>query len=145
MPLILVVEDDQRLRRILAEALESGGYDTAEVGDGETALKAADELKPDLILLDLKLPGISGIDVMDRLGDHHPPVIVMSGYVDKLRDDLHHRAAGFIEKPMTVDELIKEVEEAFRESGTGNALLDTKEELDARAKALERYKRNQGA
>jgi DNA-binding response OmpR family regulator len=80
---ILLIEDSRLLRRATERALVKAGYDVVAVGDGESGLRVAREITPDLILLDLMLPTLSGLSLLQQLKrgapTKHVPVIVFSG------------------------------------------------------------------
>jgi CheY-like chemotaxis protein len=100
---ILLVEDSKFLRLATERALARAGYEVSGAGDGEEALRLAKESSPDLILLDMLLPKMSGLDVLKALkkdaSTRAIPVVVISGMTQKnagrLQDD---GAAGFLEK-----------------------------------------------
>lgn len=105
MKKILIVDDQMALRRLLFEVLK-GDFDVYLVCSGEEAIKIAEECKPDIILLDVGLPGISGIDALPRLKQEVPgcSIFMLTGSSD---DTLTGRAlslgaAGFIEKPFDI-------------------------------------------
>ena len=76
---ILVVDDDAALAEMLTIVLRAEGFDTAVVGDGSQALPAVRELRPDLVLLDLMLPGMNGIDVCKALrADSGVPIVMLT-------------------------------------------------------------------
>jgi CheY-like chemotaxis protein len=114
-PRILVVEDDLHTRRINVLALSSAGYRVQEAADGATAIRAARESRPDLIVLDIALPGITGLGVLETLrsemGSSAPPVIVLSARA--MRDDFEAaRRAGcdaYLAKPIDPFDLVHEV------------------------------------
>lgn len=114
-PRILVVEDDVHTRRINVLALSSAGYGIEEAADGATAIRAARESRPDLIVLDIALPGITGLAVLETLrnemGPAAPPVIVLSARA--MRDDFEAaRRAGcdaYLAKPIDPFDLVHEV------------------------------------
>lgn len=81
---ILIVDDDQRFRGIARRLLESEGFDVVgEAHDGETALEAARELEPDVVLLDVQLPGIDGLQVAERLAEQGGPAVVLTSTRDE--------------------------------------------------------------
>ncbi len=100
---ILLVEDSKFLRIANGRALAKAGYEVIQAGDGEEALRATRENLPDLILLDMMLPKLSGLDVLRALKAdalvQHIPVIVVSG-LGKSNEDklLNEGAAAFFEK-----------------------------------------------
>ena len=88
---ILLIEDDNRIRDIVASSLQSIGWDCTSVGSGEDALTAFARGPFDLVLLDLGLPGISGIDVLRQIRSRSDvPVLVMTA-----AGGLDDRVAGF--------------------------------------------------
>lgn len=84
---ILIVEDDKFLRELIAEKLESEGYKTSEAIDGEEGMKKITKEKPDLVLLDLILPGIDGFEILSRIKDNPElakiPVVILSNLGQK--------------------------------------------------------------
>jgi two-component system cell cycle response regulator len=118
-PRLLLAEDDAEDREALSEALE-GDYEISSVGSGDEALEAARELPPDLALLDLHLPGIDGLDVLEALrADPHTSeiqVILISGHADdatRVRA-LDLGAADFLQKPVSLGELRARIERTLR-------------------------------
>ncbi|MCB0936345.1 MAG: two-component system response regulator MtrA, partial [Mycobacterium sp.] len=80
---ILVVDDDASLAEMLTIVLRGEGFDTAVIGDGTQALTAVRELRPDLVLLDLMLPGMNGIDVCRVLRqDSGVPIVMLTAKTD---------------------------------------------------------------
>ena len=81
---ILVVDDDPSLAEMLTIVLRGEGFDTAVIGDGTQALTAVRELRPDLVLLDLMLPGMNGIEVTRRILAQQPScrIIVLTSFAD---------------------------------------------------------------
>jgi len=82
MASILIVDDERPIRRILSVLLQERRHRVAEVGSGEEALAALPEAKPDLVLLDLKLPGIDGLETLKRLRALSPrlDVVMMTAH-----------------------------------------------------------------
>jgi len=108
---IMLVEDHTMVREALRTVLEQdkGMQVVAEVGDGETALRMADELAPDVIVMDIALPGQSGIEVTRRLTAAHPEikVLALSTYLDRriVQQMLDVGARGYIVKSAAGAEL----------------------------------------
>lgn len=117
MSRILVVEDEPQLLRALAMNLAARGYEPDLAADGETALQLAIERPPDLVILDLGLPGITGIDVISALrGWTNIPIIILSarhGDVDKI-DALDAGADDYVTKPFSIAELLARVRASLR-------------------------------
>jgi len=96
-PLVLVVEDDPETRQFYSEALRREGFAVEQAHNGHQALHKALEMDPDLILTDIAVPGIDGIELCRRLRadsrTHHIPVLAISGYGDRQYAD-RARMAG---------------------------------------------------
>ena len=114
---VLAVDDDPQALRYVRDALASAGYTPVVTGDPEEALRLVGEEKPDLVLLDLMLPGTDGIDLMkDILGAGDVPVIFLSAYG---RDELIARAfdmgaVDYVVKPFSPTELAARIRAALR-------------------------------
>lgn len=110
-PRILVVEDDEHLRRVVGLTLTFAGFDVSEARDGIEALQLVDRQAPDLILLDLLLPGLDGVAVRQEIAAHaftrHIPIVVMTGaQADLTRLDV----ACVLKKPVDPDEVVRTVQ-----------------------------------
>ena len=124
MTAVLVVDDEPAIVRTLSINLRARGYDVHVAGDGRTALDVAREERPDVVLLDLGLPDLSGVDVLRRLRSWSPvPVVVLSarhGSDDKV-EALDEGADDYVTKPFGMDELLARVRAAVRRSGVADA------------------------
>jgi DNA-binding NtrC family response regulator len=107
---ILVVDDEANARSALAELLREEGYSVETAADGFKALPKLEEFAPDLVLTDLKMPGLDGMELMKRAweGDPERVVVVMTafGSVDTAVAAMRQGAADYLTKPINVDELI---------------------------------------
>lgn len=116
-PLALIIDDEIQVRRLLSLCLESAGYRVLQAEKGEQGLVEAGSRKPDLILLDLGLPDLDGLEVLKRLREwSSTPVIILS-----VRDDAADKVAAldagaddYITKPFHNDELLARVRTAQR-------------------------------
>jgi excisionase family DNA binding protein len=110
-PLVLVVDDDPRLREFMRVNLEMEGYSVREAASAEEALEAIEGSAPELVLLDVVMPGIDGWQMLQRMQERHGsiPVIMFSGKVDETAaSDAEERGArGFIGKPFDPQQLIE--------------------------------------
>jgi two-component system KDP operon response regulator KdpE len=107
-PTILVVEDDLETRAALTRELMNRGYRIDEAPDGETALRRWEERRPDVVLLDLGLPDIDGLDVIRRIRrDATTPIVILSGRYEEREkvEALERGADDYVTKPFGVDEL----------------------------------------
>jgi excisionase family DNA binding protein len=109
-PIVLVVDDDPALREYLRVSLESAGYSVHEAESGERALAAIADRAPDLVLLDVVMPGLDGWQLLRQLEERHGsiPVIMFSGQVDERSavEAAGRGARGFLGKPFDPEELI---------------------------------------
>jgi len=109
-PLVLVVDDDPRLREYMRVNLEIEGYSVREAESAEQALEAIDDQAPDLVLLDVVMPGVDGWQLLQKLQERHGsiPVIMFSGQVDeRSAGEAEERGArGFVGKPFDPQELL---------------------------------------
>lgn len=116
-PVALVVDDEAPIRRFLRPALEAAGFSVHEATNGRAALELAVSRKPDVVLLDLSLPDMDGLDVLSRLRQwSSAPVIVISarGREAEKVAGLDRGADDYLAKPFGVDELLARVRAALR-------------------------------
>nr|WP_294170974.1 phosphate regulon transcriptional regulator PhoB [uncultured Sphingomonas sp.] len=109
---LLLVEDDRSLAELISFHFERAGYDVTRTGDGEEALILADEVKPDLVLLDWMIEGVSGIEVCRRLRRRGPtanlPIVMLTARGeenDRIRG-LETGADDYVTKPFSPKELV---------------------------------------
>lgn len=114
---ILIVEDDDATAEVVRTLLQDVGYNTVSVDNGEDALVEINTMAPDLVLLDLNLPGMNGLDILRAVRAHSfLPMIVISGY-GKERDRVVALEAGaddYMAKPFSSEELIARVRALLR-------------------------------
>ncbi|WP_028478772.1 MtrAB system response regulator MtrA [Nocardia sp. CNY236] len=116
-PKILVVDDDMALAEMLTIVLRGEGFDPHVVGDGTQALAAVREIRPDLVLLDLMLPGMNGIDVCRALrADSGVPIVMLTAKTDTVDVvlGLESGADDYIVKPFKPKELVARVRARLR-------------------------------
>ena len=144
---VVIAEDETLIRMDLAEMLVEEGYDVVgEAGDGETAVKLAEELKPDLVILDVKMPVLDGISAAETIaGQRIAPVVMLTAFsqrdlVERARDA---GAMSYLVKPFTQSELVPAIEMAVSRFGEIAELeaqvIDLEDRLETR-KAVERAK-----
>ena len=115
---ILVIEDDRALREGLVLNFELQGYQVDAATDGEEGMQKAFDLRPDLIVLDIMLPGWSGLDILTELRDRNEdvPVLILSarGSTDNKVEGLNIGADDYLAKPFELSELLARVEAMLR-------------------------------
>ncbi len=110
-PLVLVVDDDARLREFMRVNLEMEGYTVREASSADEALAAIEDQAPELVLLDVVMPGVDGWQMLQRMQERHGsiPVIMFSGKVDdeSIADAERRGARAFVGKPFDPQQLIE--------------------------------------
>jgi two-component system KDP operon response regulator KdpE len=123
-PRVLIVDDEAQLRRALKRSLEGHDYAVREAEDGGTGLAVFDAFKPDVVLLDLMLPDMSGVDVCRALrAAHQTPIIVLSVVGDEQAKvaALDEGADDYLTKPFGMEELLARVRVALRRGAADRA------------------------
>ena len=115
---ILVVEDEWEIRNLLAEFLVQEGYDVIQASNGKEALESAEKENPQVILLDVKMPGIDGVEVCRRLKEEDKtrfiPIIMVTALKDRAVDAFVEGADDFVTKPFNLRELSFRVRSMLR-------------------------------
>ena len=119
---VLVVDDEDKIRDIVRRYLEQDGYEVADTNDGESALRLARELQPDIIVLDVMMPGTDGIEVLRKLrGESDVPVILLTARSEEV-DKLIGLAVGaddYVTKPFSPRELTARITTVLRRARIG--------------------------
>ena len=115
---ILLVDDEQEFVSALAERLELRGYQVTAVNSGEAALQTFESEVPDIVVLDLKMPGLNGLDVLKQINSRfeYIPVLLLTGY-GSTKDGMkgmHYGAYDYLMKPLNIDDLIAKIHEAVQ-------------------------------
>ena len=122
MSLILIVEDNKKNLKLVRDVLQVKGYETLEAGTAEDGLKLARALAPDLILMDIQLPGMNGIDALKALRAEPAtvaiPVIAITASVmqQDRQENLRTGFNGFIEKPINLRKFLDTVQQTLKGS-----------------------------
>ncbi len=116
---VLLVDDEVEFATTLAERLELRGLAVRVAYDGETALHLVRENPPQVVLLDVLMPGMKGLDVLTRLHETHPhlPIILLTGQ-GTTRDGIEGMQRGafaYLSKPVDLQELLRTLEEAMEQ------------------------------
>jgi response regulator NasT len=114
---VVVAEDESLIRLDIVEILRDNGFDVVgEAGDGETAVALATELRPDLVIMDVKMPQLDGISAAEKLSKNHiAPVVLLTAFSQK---ELVERASeagalAYVVKPFTPNDLLPAIEIAL--------------------------------
>ena len=119
MSLVLIVEDNEKNLKLVRDVLQAKGHKTAEAGNAEEGLKLAAERKPDLVLMDIQLPGMSGIDALkilraDAATKAIPVIAISASVMQQDRKQITDAGFdGFIEKPINLKEFLATVNKAL--------------------------------
>jgi CheY-like chemotaxis protein len=118
---VLVVEDDAWIRWFMCDVLSDEGYDVLEAADGRTAIRLVDENPPDIMLLDIAMPGVTGVEVLRHLRGRRRtrtlPVLVVSAYPRVLTPDDEASVACVLTKPLRIDKLLGAVRQVLEPDG----------------------------
>jgi len=124
---VLIVDDDPQVLRTIQETLESCNLVTVLAGDGAGALRAAENRSFAVAILDLRMPGMDGLEVLRRLQGmaQTPKVIMLTGHgtVETATEAMKLGAFDFLMKPVETERLLRTVREAFIETGLGDPLV----------------------
>jgi DNA-binding NtrC family response regulator len=114
---VLLVDDDGAFRHVMSGELQRIGYDTVTAGTGEEALRRTAEAEPEVVLLDLRLPGMNGLDVLKAIHERAPAaeVIMLTGHgtIDTAIESIRMGAFDYVVKPCPLDELQIRIQRAF--------------------------------
>ena len=117
MPCVLIVDDQEDIRSTLATILEAEGYETIEAADGKTALSILAETEIDAMLLDIKMPGLDGIQVLERAKKSDPRVEIIMisahGEIDTAVRCVKMGAYDFVPKPLDQDQILVDLANAL--------------------------------
>lgn len=116
----MVVDDEQEILRLLKRTLESEGYGVVLAADGRSALAHLEEHKPDLVILDIMMPGLDGFQTLDLIRQRsNVPVIMLTARceVTTVRDTLSLGADDYVRKPFHTRELLARIRAKLRRTG----------------------------
>jgi DNA-binding response OmpR family regulator len=123
--LVLVAEDEDDVRELIVSVFEFSGFDVIGVPDGAAAVKAATESLPDIILLDVRMPNMTGFEACQAIkadeNTQHIPVIFLSAYGQEaeVATGLELGAEEYLTKPFDLSELVKRVNDILEKYGKG--------------------------
>lgn len=116
---VLIIDDEKNILLTLKKALTGADYSVETATSGETGLEMAEEVDPEVVLLDLKLPGMNGLEVLRQLEDHRANVIMITGHgsVETAVESLKSGAVDYLRKPFSPDEIRDKVNEVIERQG----------------------------
>src|ERR687896_1330341 len=115
-PVVLIVDDNPDILLLLETNLRRAGFGIVKAGDGEMALRAIQEDRPDVVLLDLMMPVLDGWGVLERLvGKAAPPIIIISAATSQTNVDRAYEmgAVGYITKPFSLAEMVEKISQVL--------------------------------
>ena len=137
---ILVVDDERVIRDILHDVLVNEGYDVVLASNGEEAVKLAKRENPRVILLDIKMPGVNGIEVCKRLKAEEKtssiPVVMISAFGEHKREAVDAGAEDFLSKPFSLVEIFTRVRSILRVRHLSDELKKALEHVEELGKNL---------
>ena len=119
---IMVVDDDNEMRQMVGRTLELEGFDVAQAENGNSALALLEERRPELVVLDIKMPGLDGYSVVEAIRKHHDiPIIMLTATsgVDSLKKALSLGADDYMTKPFSPKILVARVRSKLRRAQSG--------------------------
>lgn len=118
---LLIVDDQHGIRILLTEVFKTEGYTTFQASNGKLALEIVRGESPDLVLLDMKIPGMDGLDILKHIKNINPSikVIMMTAYgeLDMIKETTYHGALRHFTKPFDIDELRMAVNSELGKTG----------------------------
>ena len=136
MARLLVVDDESGIRSALVQVFEYEGHEVRGAKDGVSGVEAAVEFRPDVVFLDVKMPGLDGLDVLARLREQDPsiPVIMISGHgtIDTAVEATRKGAYDFLQKPLDTDRLLVTLRRALELRGLTRSMADLRSQVESR-------------
>ncbi|MGD2045744.1 MAG: response regulator, partial [Gemmatimonadota bacterium] len=130
MARLLVVDDEKGIRDALVQLFEYEGHEVASAEDGHEGIEKASELHPDVIFLDVKMPGLDGLDVLAKIREDDPSalIVMISGHgtIDTAVEATRKGAYDFLEKPLDSDRLLVTLTRALELKGLTESMADLK-------------------
>ena len=133
---LLVVDDEKGIRDALVQLFEYEGHEVSTAEDGHKGIDLAEKLRPDVTFLDVKMPGLDGLDVLARLRemDPHAVVVMISGHgtIDTAVEATRKGAYDFLEKPLDTDRLLVTLRRALELKGLTQSVAALKRQVESR-------------
>jgi two-component system nitrogen regulation response regulator NtrX len=136
MARLLVIDDEGGIRGALVQLFEYEGHEVQAAPDGPEGIELARSFRPDVIFLDVKMPGLDGLDVLSRLREEDPSalVVMISGHgtIDTAVDATRQGAYDFLQKPLDTDRLLVTLKRALELRGLTQSMADLRSEIESR-------------
>ncbi|MFH2048559.1 MAG: response regulator, partial [bacterium] len=133
-PKILLVDDEKDFVETLSERLRTRNLESSVVYDGEQALEFVKKDAPDVMVLDLMMPGINGIEVLRKVKKEHPnvEVIILTGHGSKQEEETaeDYGAFAYLRKPVNIDLLARVMNEAYKKINRSRTIVDNNRGAD---------------
>ncbi len=133
---ILIVDDEQEMRDLLAKVLEKNGYQVSTAGDGESALALLEREPVDVVILDVVMPGLSGMEALKAVKELNPLTVVLImtafGSIDQAVQAVKEGAYDYISKPFKIDEMLLTIEKVLEERRLRHEVRALRQEVRTR-------------
>ncbi len=136
MARILIVDDEESIRDVLRQLFEYEGHGVESVSSGAAAIRAVREARPDAVFLDVKMPGMDGLEALERIREVVPevPVVMISGHgtIDTAVEATRRGAYDFLEKPLDTDRLLVTLRNVLEVRGLSESVARLRSEVEER-------------
>ncbi|MDX1568177.1 MAG: sigma-54 dependent transcriptional regulator [Longimicrobiales bacterium] len=133
---MLIVDDEESIRHVLEQLFEYEGHEVAGASDGPEALDAVSDFRPDVTFLDVKMPGMDGVEILGRIRADDPSAVVVMisghGTIDTAVEATRKGAYDFLEKPLDTDRLLVTLRNALEVKGLSESVQRLKSEVESR-------------
>ena len=133
---ILVVDDEEQMRDLLAKVLERKGYEVSVCGDGAEALALLEREPADLVITDVRMPGLNGMEALRAIKELNPEIVVLImtafGSIDQAVQAVKEGAYDYINKPFKIDEILLTIQKALEERHLRHEVSTLRQELRTR-------------
>ena len=133
---MLIVDDEEQMRDLLVKVLEKNGYQVAVCGDGAQALAFLEKEPVDLVVTDVRMPGMSGMEALRAIKELNPEIVVIImtafGSIDQAVQAVKEGAYDYINKPFKIDEMLLTIEKALEERRLRHEVTTLRQELRTR-------------
>src|SRR5208337_4084174 len=136
MERVLIVDDEEQMRELLAKVLEKNGYQVMTAGDGGQALTLLEKEPMDLVVTDVRMPGLDGMEALKAIKELNPEIVVIImtafGSIDQAVQAVKEGAYDYINKPFKIDEMLLTIKKALEERRLRHEVTALRHELHTR-------------